>query len=370
MGLVKHVSTHLKNVIGWKSNRRIVVFAVDDYGNLRISSKQGLNNLIKYGIKLKSRFDYFDSLENHEDLEMLFDTLRKFKDIKQNNPVFTAFSLPANIDYEKVMKEGDRYYYELLPDSYHKTYGSDNTFTVLSQGIDERLFHPQFHGREHLNVKHFETALKENSKELRICLENRCYTGISSKYFATIKYSSAFDFFDHSEFDKLNEIIEDGLNCFEKVFNFRANSFTPPSGNDHKYFEAALFANGVKYIDRPRIKKEHQGNGKMKTRFYFNGQRNKFDQNYLVRNCQFEPGINSQDSDIKSVINQIETAFYWHSPVIISSHRVNFSGGIDPENRKSGLLELEKLISQILRNWPDVEFLTYSELGDIMNDKK
>jgi hypothetical protein len=54
------------------------------------------------GLKILKHFDALDALESREDLEVLFDTLSSFKDFKGNNPVFTAFCLPANINFDKL----------------------------------------------------------------------------------------------------------------------------------------------------------------------------------------------------------------------------------------------------------------------------
>jgi hypothetical protein len=61
-------------------------------------------------------------------------------------------------------------------------------------------------------------------------------------------------------------------------------------------------------------------------------------------------------------MKQIETAFRWNKPAIISSHRVNYCGHIDPNNREIGLSALKNLLDQIVNKWPDVEFMAADEL--------
>jgi len=63
-------------------------------------------------------------------------------------------------------------------------------------------------------------------------------------------------------------------------------------------------------------------------------------------------------------MKQIEAAFLWNKPAIISSHRVNFCGHIDENNRKKGLTSLKQLLDEIVKRWPDVEFMSADELGD------
>ena len=64
-------------------------------------------------------------------------------------------------------------------------------------------------------------------------------------------------------------------------------------------------------------------------------------------------------------------AYYWNKPAIISTHRLNYVGYINPSNRDKNLKLLDHLLSSILKKWPDVEFMTSVELGDtILNDLK
>ena len=58
------IFNHLKNIPGWRTNRKILVFSVDDYGNVRLDSKIARDNLTKAGLQNKSYFDQYDSLES------------------------------------------------------------------------------------------------------------------------------------------------------------------------------------------------------------------------------------------------------------------------------------------------------------------
>jgi len=51
-------------------------------------------------------------------------------------------------------------------------------------------------------------------------------------------------------------------------------------------------------------------------------------------------------------------------PALISSHRLNYIGYIDENNRKKNLRQLKTLLSEVIKRWPDVEFLTSDQLGE------
>src|SRR6056297_1142155 len=88
---------NVKNLLGWRTNRKIVVFAVDDYGNVRLHSKEAREQLDREGYPAQNRFDAFDTLETRGDLEMLYNTLQLVEDKNGRNAVFTPLAVPCNI---------------------------------------------------------------------------------------------------------------------------------------------------------------------------------------------------------------------------------------------------------------------------------
>src|SRR5699024_3705692 len=110
-----------KNLIGWKTNRKIVVFSVDDYGNVRLDSKAARRKLDQAELPALSRFDALDTMETLQDLEALFEVLTSAKDKNGRPAIFTPFAMPCNIDFEKMAEEGfQKYHYELLPETFRK----------------------------------------------------------------------------------------------------------------------------------------------------------------------------------------------------------------------------------------------------------
>ena len=45
---------------------------------------------------------------------------------------------------------------------------------------------------------------------------------------------------------------------------------------------------------------------------------------------------------------------------------MNYIGFLHPENREKSLRKLEELLVRMLKRWPDIEFMTSSELGDLI----
>lgn len=365
-----------KNLVGWRTKRKIVVISVDDYGNVRVDSKKAREAMDRQGLKLNNRFDAYDTLETTIDLEILYETLESVTDINGRHAVFTPFAMPCNINYEKMAETGySEYYYELLPDTFEKLESLQpdayrGAWELWNEGIEKGLMVPLFHGREHLNLKLFKEKLDKRDSTVLTALRNRSYTSIPSKEYSTISSLAAFDFWEFEENSHFHKIISDGLDAFESVYGYRSNHFNPPGGREHPVIHSTLKECGVKYLDTPMLKNEHQGRGKFKKVFNYTGKKNSEGQIFLVRNVVFEPTDQRGVNWVEYALRQIEAAFRWNRPAIISSHRVNYCGHIDPDNRRKGITSLKSLLMAITSRWPEVEFMAANELGDlIMNDQ-
>lgn len=367
------VNSNIKNFPGFKTRRKIVIFSVDDYGNIRVGSPQARQNMIQSGLygNWSSRFDYFDSLETANDLSILFETLSSVKDITGRFAVFTPFANCVNIDFQGIRDNGfDHYRFKKLPEVLNSSPNHQGAWDLWKEGIENRLFVPQFHGREHLNINLFNRLLLKRDYRTLVCLNNDSYTNIEFSHSPSIKYGEAFSFESFNENEALEQSIKDGLNLFEEIFGYRARNFNAPGAPEHSVLEKTLLESGIKYIDSGAIKKEHQGDGKYKNKFRYMGMTNPLGQIYLLRNCVFEPTLIDPDEAINKCLIEIETAFRWNKPANISSHRVNFCGLIDPKNRKRGITALNKLLKKLVLKWPEVEFFTSEELGQLIKSSK
>ena len=85
------IQKNVSNIPGWRTKRKIVVIESDDWGSVRLFSKEARDNMKAFGLNLEAiHYDSVDSLECNKDLETLFDFLSQFKDKNGRNPVFTA----------------------------------------------------------------------------------------------------------------------------------------------------------------------------------------------------------------------------------------------------------------------------------------
>lgn len=259
------------------------------------------------------------------------------------------------------------YYYENISDSY-KRYYQDDVLDQWYNAINENIIHPQFHAREHVNVSLWMRSLQERHYETKIAFD-RGFFGLKTNIPSSIQnnYLAAYWAEGRSDFLEKLKILKNGLEMFRSIFGFKSESFTACNYIYPPEMENALLNLGINYIQTQRghISPSINGRTKKITR-HFTGQLNKLNQIYLVRNCTFEPSLYPSLDSIESCLKEISIAFNWGKPAIISSHRINYVAGLSMKNRDNGLSSLEKLIKGILKRWPDVEFLSTHELGNLM----
>ena len=153
--LRKSLSRHLNNWRGWRTHRKIVVIESDDWGSICMPSKKVYESLLSKGIHVdKCPYATYDSLANENDLNAIFSILASVKDSRGRPAVLTANTIMTNPDFEKIEESGFlEYRFELFTDSFSKYGARFNSLDYFNEGKKAGIFCPQFHGREHLNVK-------------------------------------------------------------------------------------------------------------------------------------------------------------------------------------------------------------------------
>jgi len=92
------------------------------------------------------------------------------------SPVFTALSLVANPDFQKI-KESDfiDYFWEPLKVTLSR-YGFDDANDLIKEGEAKGVLIPEFHGREHLNVGLWLELLKSGNSAVLAAFDLECWS--------------------------------------------------------------------------------------------------------------------------------------------------------------------------------------------------
>src|SRR6056297_2468844 len=184
MSAIRRLATELKHLPGWRAQGRYVAFAVDDYGSVRLSSREARDHLEASIPGFGGQMDCYDAVETCEDLEALFEVLRGVRDSDDRAAIFTAYALPANPDFQH-MREVHAYAYESLTQTFRRLSAEqprayEGTWELWQEGMREGLIRPQCHGREHFSVPLLERKLIERDLDLEANLQVESLAGISN----------------------------------------------------------------------------------------------------------------------------------------------------------------------------------------------
>lgn len=335
-----------------------------------MQNKEAIDQLRENGIKVDNcRYMLNDALEDNDDMEQLFLTLERL----ENKPVITANFLTSNPDFEKIKASNFlQYFNENLFTTLAKSPNRNKVEFLYREGIKRGCFIPQLHGREHLNVSRWMSDLQNGNEETMLAFELRVF-GVSAHVVKKKResYQAAFDEGNPQYKTDHSKIVEDAVVEFGKMFQFKPVSFIAPNYTWGEEIEAATFRQGIKYLQgthTQRLPKTSQEKRYRKRNTL--GSTNHWGQNYLIRNCSFEPFSDPNRDWISHCLEEIKIAFLWKKPAIISMHRANFVGSINPENREKNLKLFSELIKAINIRWPEVEFMSSNQLGKLMDEEE
>jgi hypothetical protein len=368
------VRRNISNIPGWRTNRKILVIESDDWGSVRIRDKKAYDALKQRGLNVDAKhYDSVETLESNDDLELLFELLFSFKDNNGRHPVFTPMCIMGNPDFDRI-KESDyeNYFFQPLQNTIIEFPTSDRILDLWKKGFQDNIFVPEIHGREHINVRRYMKILQchEGKEGMRFALDLHSVGPSEYKGYKFPNYLGALHPEGKVEIPELHQHVLDAGQLFESYMGYKPRVFIAPNAEEPKELERSLHEIGVKYLTRSKRRIYPLGDGQFAKEWNFIGQKNDFNQFIINRNAFFEPvcfGEHEHITDwVDSCLKEIEIAFRWKKPAVISSHRVNYVGGIRTSNRDKGLKELKRLLTEVQRKWHDIEFASSYELGEIV----
>lgn len=371
MGIKNKLLQYIKNFPGRKTSRKIVVIYVDDYGSIRVKDKEAQKRMAAAGVPVSSsRYSDFDTLASTEDLQMLFDVLMSVKDSNGRHACFTPFANIANPDFDKIRESNFAQYFREPFTETLKRYGKayEGAYELWKQGIAENIFHPEYHGTEHINVLRFMRNLQHGHKTTRLAFDNESVAVPLIPGDEKLSHETTVFYIEKAEENEaLKEDIKTGMRMFEELLGYRSRQFTPGAGIYSPTLHKTLKEEGINYINVQRYIPYPLGDGKYVKSFLYNGKTNDVGQRYVVRNCPFETyfdNCNRNNHAVEVCLENIAAAFFMHAPAIVSTHRVNFVGGLEVSHRDDSLKQLKLLLDEIVKRWPDVEFMNGTEMCD------
>ncbi len=340
-------------------SEKILVIESDDWGAIR-SPGIGKNQVDTYEHSGPYRLD---TLENEIDIEIVLNELAELKSGHGQSPVLTANFLTTNPDFNRIRESGyEHYYSETIDESYNRVGDSGRIKQIWKDSIVRNLVSAQFHGREHVNIGRWMKALRNGHPGTRNSFgHGATYSGLDDySYMETFDYDQGDDFKD-----KYSDAIKEGIEQFYSYFGNKPLSFTPPCYTLSPELFPVLRENGIESIQGMKyLIIPHGGISNYKYKRRFQGIKTAGMVN-LVRNVELEPSLDMNKDWIDRALSQTKMAFNLKQPAIVSTHRINYVGGVEEANRDNGVKTLRKFILEVIKHWPEVRFMSSSELAQI-----
>lgn len=371
--MIQNLKKYLLNIPGWRTERKILVFESDDWGSIRMSSKSAYQSLLEKGYPVNyCAYSRNDALENNLDVQYLAEVLSEVKDFRGNPALMTLNMLSANPDFEKIEKFNfENYFWEPFTKTLEKYPKHDKVMSLYKKGIDEKVFKPQLHGREHINVSRWFKALKLGETRSRDAFRYRTLSvPLVKNTNGRRDFMDSFGLQDEDLVESYDTILKDAAKVFEDLWGYSSSTFMAPCYTWHPNLEVTLKEIGVYGLQGTYVQRIPDKTKKIKVRrqYHYMGQKNKLHQRYLIRNAFFEP---SESSDLNNVVEntlqEINSAFNHNKPAIVQSHRLNYIGHINQDNRDVNLKLLKIVLKKILKLHPSVEFMSSDQLLNLMN---
>jgi hypothetical protein len=360
------LSNHLYGFLGKKVKDKLVIIESDDWGSVRMRDYKTYDILLSKNFPVdQCAFNRNDAIEDNDDMTALFEVLKKHKGGDGNSAVLTANFIVGNPDFEQIEKENfAKYHWEPFTKTLERYPKRDNVVSLYRQGIHEGLFYPQYHGTEHVHVSNWMQALQNNDAIAHEGFKHQMFS-ISSGVGSNCKkeFLDVFGIYNPNDEELLSERIALGLKHFKQFWSYDSKTCIAPCYVWDERVEQMLASQGIMSLQsgRTQLMPSHTGTYTYKRRY--TGHQNHLGQTYSVRNVFFEPSTDMHKDWVSDALKEIKTAFQWNTPAILSTHRVNFIGAINPDNRKRGNLLMDQLLKNITKIWPDVKFIHSADLS-------
>lgn len=376
MKVLKYIVKRYVDARTWKTNRKIVIFESDDWGTQRTPNKAVLKELLSYDTTLsKDRFTCLDSLASEDDLSYLFETLNSVSD-KTNKPcILTANVCVANPDFNKIKESGFReFYFEPFDVTILNNENGRKVLGLWDSGIKNGIFYPQLHGREHVHALGWLNELRAGNQKLLKAFDLDVwgipYTSSLNNQRRRNLLASLDVYGINGEEAFQNQWIVDASEIFYKKFGYISRSFIPPTYIWHTRMLPAFKRAGVVAIQGLPIHYEPKlaSNNLYKKALHITGTKTN---NYIyriARNVFFEPSSQPELDWVDKTMNSIEFSFERNRPAIIGTHRINYIGSLDVNNRDRNLKMLKTLLNRMIQKWPDIEFHSSDSLISLFSN--
>jgi len=333
----------------WRCKEPVVVFESDDWG------MQRGGNLAAFEPYGATKDWTAEKTETPTVLRKLFEVLESQHDRRGRPAVFTANFITANPDFDAIKANNYTRYVD-TPIS-----NDQALLLIWREGIQRQVFYPQYHGRSHICVESWLEDLRKDAPGARSLFELRQNGGLALLSNANWRYHSEYVRWRNGKIlpaEKLLDWINQGLDYFKEAFGFPSISSIAPHYILPKEVMQVWTKLGIAFVQggNYHILRNHTS-GEQIFLNHVLGEQSSEGLLYLARNVRFEPRLSQKDRGLEQAWRRIERCFQAGVPVVIDTHRINYTGPWQEASREA----LKRLLARIAGYHP--LFLTSVELG-------
>ncbi|HSI77214.1 MAG TPA: hypothetical protein VK957_15035 [Lunatimonas sp.] len=368
----KTIGEQKERFFGQNIDQKIVVFQSDGWGAARLPNKQVFQCLLGKGIKLSFKENkgfrtVLDGFESPQELSQLLEVLLKHKDADGKNPVFTFNVTTGNPDFGKIE---DHDFGEYFSEPFHHTMERERpgVLNIWRSGIENGLISPQYMGHDPVNQKRWLDGLVKNKLDLQIAFKYGVYN-VSRTRFTSDYYSIAYEYLSGEDEQYLKDNITQGLNVFQDFFHKRPCSFVAPFYVTPDYLLREIRGQGVPVFQSngTHFLPQRVKNGEMtyERKCFISGLDKHTNSVQLIRNCRFEPAFYPTENETDRCLAEVMQAFSHKRPAVICSSRSNYVGIFDERVPEESIEQLDTLLGNIIKRWPDVKFYSTDQIAEL-----
>lgn len=294
-----------------------------------------------------------------QSLNRIKSMLNRYQDKYGHHPVMTLGVILSVPDTRKIQTEKYKVYFEKKLD--HAEFLSIKN--VMLKGLENGVFDLQLHGMAHYWPNNLMYALQKNDK-VKDCLN-------ADEFLATETLPSVLQsrWTDTTTLPtmplkehEIQSAVREEVNVFTQIFGLTPKIVVPPTFVWTAQVESYWYEQSVEYLVTPGRRFEGRSDtgapSGMGWKIY-NSQMSDSGLRYIVRNDYFEPSL-GHSADM--AMSYLEKKTKLAQPTLLEIHRSNFIQG--REQTDMSLAELEKVIVNACKNYPELMFLSTKELAD------
>lgn len=299
-----------------------------------------------------------------ERLTALADTLARHRD-RAGHPALMTLGLVLAVPDSAAMRAGSGQDYRRLELDDPRSAG---VLAAMEQGASRGVFALQLHGMEHYWPPALLRAARDDAS-LRAWLLDQEFPAyedlpppLQSRWVDGAQLPSGT-----LDADSIGRAVREETKAFQRIFQSAPRVAVPPTFIWTRTVETAWMAAGIEVIITPGRRytgRDAAGQPTGVEASIHNGESAGPMALYLVRDIYFEPLRGHAPA---KVLAEARRRFRLGRPALLETHRSNFVG---PETDfEHSLAQLDTLLADALRDWPDLRFLSPRELARLYRER-